>query len=317
MPRLSRVHIPGAYYLVEQRAPGLFGSFEDYGVFAELLEQRARHDRVSVLGFCFLPDCFVVLFQPATTTPVGVSVNYLEAAYARVSRERRGSHPRFARRPRVLLFDPHAYLVTLLRYLHWLPVHCGLCHDLGGHPWTSHDAYTGKHTFPWVSTRPALRLLGGGLNGYRRYRRCMSRPLDDVEVARAEGPGEVDPRVFGDRAFLASLPVRTHYRSTQRFEDVARSVALVLGVEVTEIGSARRAHRLSLARSMTTWQCVHRHIATVTECAVRLGGRNPRTLLRAVARYRSMYPKYFTLEGVPDAAPILPGLATSSSGGAH
>jgi hypothetical protein len=306
MPRLRRLHVAGASYLVEQRALGLFVSADDYRMFVDLLEKRARRSQVSVIGFCLLPDSFLLLVEVGTAS-VGSLVNSLEAAYSRV-RARSGANRRFARRPRVLLVDLHSHLVTMLRYLHWLPVRAGLCFDPDDYLWTSHSAYMGRVNLPWV-LRP-VRLLRHGHNAYRRF---MRRPLDEQEVTQVEGPGEVDPRVLGGRSFLATLPVRTHYRTVQGFGDVARSVALVLGVEVTEIASARRAHRLSLARAIVTWQCVHRHALTLGQCAILLN-RNPRTLLRAIARYKSIHPGYFTIEGIPDAAPILP-LPSISLGG--
>ena len=70
-----------------------------------------------------------------------------------------------------------------------------------------------------VADGDQVRLLGEDLNSYQQ---CMSYPLSDLEVMQSRGPGSVDPRVLGGRSFLASLPVRTFYRTARTIDDVAR-----------------------------------------------------------------------------------------------
>jgi hypothetical protein len=193
-------------------------------------------------------------------------------------------------------------LLPLIREFHWRPVIAGVCLHLAAYPWTSHRQYSALRASSWMSLQPAFRLLGPQPDAYKRFIRSKPK-LSELE--RARGPGEIDPRVLGSRAFLAALPVRARYRSFQTFDSLARSVALSLGLDVPALAAPGRAHTVVLARAVLVWHCVHRRVATLSECARQLG-RNKRTLQRAIARHRQMYPQYFSFEHMPDAAPILP-----------
>src|ERR1700730_6794401 len=105
MPRLNRLHVPGACYFVEQRRTGLFLSVDDFNTFLSLLERHAWCRQVSVLGFCLLPESFSLLVQSGRD-PIGSMLNYLEAAYVRKTKAKRVGPRSFPRRPHLLLFDP-------------------------------------------------------------------------------------------------------------------------------------------------------------------------------------------------------------------
>jgi REP-associated tyrosine transposase len=295
MPRLSRVHVARGTYLAGRDWPGLGQSDPDLGGFVGLLHDCARRCRVRVHAYCVHPDGFWSLVTIGSE-PVGAYLHCLEAAHTR-----RGNGHCPNSRPVVLLVDVREYLWDVLRFLHWLPVSLGRADSPGDYPWSSERAYAGERKYRWLTLDLVLDRIGGDRERYRRQ--MAERP--GPEHAKRVMLGPIDPRVLGSDSFLRSLPVRTRRRSTRSFSDMQGAVARVLAVEATDIPARSRDPVLMLARSVLCWQCVHRHVATVDECARELD-RHRSTLLRGIQRDRRRFPRYFTFEGVPDLAPLLP-----------
>jgi putative transposase len=300
MPRLSRLHVAGAVYLVGRECPGLFRSESDYRAFVELVADCSRRVRVRVHAYCLYPGGFWLLVG-IRSAPVGRFLHALEAAHTWRCRSGQASQLSRPHRPVVLLVDVVNYVLDVLRFLHWCPVILGLCASPGEYAWSSDRDYSGARKSRWLETGLAFGLIAENRDEYRR--RMSQRPGPD-DIARVKR-GPIDPRVLGGAAFLQGLPVRTVRRSSRTFADLQKAVARVLAVDPLDIPTRSRDPRLMLARSVLCWQVVHRHVCTVGECARRLD-RHRSTLLRGIARDRRRHPCLFTFEGVPDPGPILP-----------
>src|ERR1700727_3990293 len=134
------------------------------------------------------------------------------------------------------------------------------------------------------------------------------------EGAHFERGCDDDPRVLGDRQFMADIPRHMRvYRSSYSLDQVIDTVSCTLGVERSEVLSRSRQRRLSLARALITWYATERGVATLAEVARRLE-RDPSTLFVGVERYRTLRPELFNLTALPDAGPLLrpttPGVPT-------
>jgi REP-associated tyrosine transposase len=300
MPRLGRLHVAGAVYLVGRECPGLFRSASDFRAFVTLIADCSRRCKVRVHAYCLHPGGFWLLVG-IRSAPVGSFIHSVEGSHAWRCRAGCGSHRPIKHRPVVLLVDVRNYGLEVVRYLHWLPVMLGLCACPIEYAWSSERDYSDVRKSRWLGTALVLGLVGDNRAVLRE--RLGQRPGPDDTARLMRGP--IDPRVLGGAAFLRSLPVRTLRRSSRSFADLQRSVARVLVVEPEDMPKRSRSARLMLARSVLCWQCVHRHVATVDECARELD-RHRSTLLRGIRRDRRRHPQYFTVEGVPDLAPLLP-----------
>ena len=62
----------------------------------------------------------------------------------------------FQGRYKALLIDGDSYLVELVRYIHCNPVRAGLAANPNEYQWSSHNAYLGKSSIPWLTTDQVL-----------------------------------------------------------------------------------------------------------------------------------------------------------------
>jgi len=159
---------------------------------------------------------------------------------------------------------------------------------------------------PWLTTSVALRMLAQRPEQARyAYRRLMFDPLAPDEGAHFERGCEDDPRILGDRQFMAEIPRHMRvYRSSYSLDQVIDTVSCTLGVERSEVLSRSRQRRLSLARALITWYATERGVATLAEVARRLE-RDPSTLFVGVERYRTLRPELFNLTALPDTGPLV------------
>jgi hypothetical protein len=179
---------------------------------------------------------------------------------------------------------------------------------------SSHQAYLGMTNTAWLTTSVALRMLGQRPEQARlAYEQLMVEAPPPGEGASFEHGGTDDPRVLGDREFMAAIPRNMRvYRSTYSLDQVIDTVTCTLGLEKTEVLSRSRQRRLALARALITWYATERGVATLAEVARRLQ-RDPSTLFVAVERYRMLRPELFNLTTLQDSGPLLRQLPTQQA----
>ena len=309
MSRRSRLHVPGGVYYVVQRSNAnqpIFTDAADYAIFERLLATMLARCRARVHAFCWEVDAIHLALQ-VTDMPVGRLMQRLSSQYARRVHRRQGNGGHlFQQRYHSLLIDPDAYLLKLIRFLHFIPVRSGTVRDPNDYALSSQRAYLGMTQIPWLTTSVALRMLAQRPEQARyAYRRLMFETPAVDEGAHFERGCDDDPRVLGDRQFMADIPRHMRvYRSSYSLDQVIDTVSCTLGVERSEVLSRSRQRRLSLARALITWYATERGVATLAEVARRLE-RDPSTLFVGVERYRNLRPELFNLTALPDNGPLL------------
>jgi putative transposase len=309
MSRRSRLHVPGGVYYVVQRSNAsqpIFTDAADYAIFERLLATMLARCRARVHAFCWEVDAIHLALQ-VTDMPVGRLMQRLSSQYARRVHRRQGNGGHlFQQRYHSLLIDPDAYLLKLIRYLHLIPVRSGAVRDPNDYALSSQRAYLAMIQVPWLTTSVALRMLAQRPEQARyAYRRLMFEAPAVDEGAHFERGCDDDPRVLGDRQFMADIPRHMRvYRSSYSLDQVIDTVSCTLGVERSEVLSRSRQRRLSLARALITWYATERGVATLAEVARRLE-RDPSTLFVGVERYRTLRPELFNLTALPDNGPLL------------
>ena len=323
MSRRSRLHVPGGVYYVVQRSNAnqpIFTDAADYAIFERLLATMLARCRARVHAFCWEVDAIHLALQ-VTDMPVGRLMQRLSSQYARRVHRRQGNGGHlFQQRYHSLLIDPDAYLLKLVRFLHLIPVRSGAVRDPNDSALSSQRAYLGMTQIPWLTTSVALRMLAQRPEQARyAYRRLMFETPAVDEGVHFERGCDDDPRVLGDRQFMADIPRHMRvYRSSYSLDQVIDTVSCTLGVERSEVLSRSRQRRLSLARALITWYATERGVATLAEVARRLE-RDPSTLFVGVERYRNLRPELFNLTALPDNGPLLrpaagavtPGVSTT------
>jgi putative transposase len=310
MSRRARLHVPGGLYYVTQRGNArqpVFLESSDYAAFESLLSAMLARCRMRVHAFCWTGHSLHFAVE-ISDMPLGRLMQRLTSQYAREIHRRHGwSGHLFQQRYQAVLVDPLEYLPGLVRHIHTVPVRAGLVADVGAYPLSSHHAYLGMGTPPWLTTHAALRILGRRSSHAREaYRQLMLERPDAGDDVRFERGGGEDPRVLGDPAFMSLIPRDQRViRSARSLEQVIDTVSRTLAVDRGEIFSRSRQRQLTLARALIAWYATQRGIATLAEVG-RCLSRDPSTLFVAVERYKALRPELFSLEALHDAGPLLP-----------
>ncbi|MBQ7690299.1 MAG: hypothetical protein IJT30_03785 [Muribaculaceae bacterium] len=156
----------------------LFGDETDYGRFVELLRPLTRpgdgsEPPLALYAYCLTP-CQVHLLTGERSVPLGQGIGRLASAYTHFFNKRYNHvgplyHGRFRSEP----VNDADYFVTLLRYIHKIPVEMGLANELADYAWSSWHEYTAPmadadrlctHIMPfddvdWESMCRLMRLL--------------------------------------------------------------------------------------------------------------------------------------------------------------
>jgi len=144
MPRESRKKSDSGVYHIMLRGINRQQIFEDDADYRRFLEKLAKYREecgYSLYGYCLMPNHVHLVLregkQPLETIMrrIGASfVYWYNAKYARVGHL---FQDRFKSEP----VGSDAYLLTVIRYVHWNPVKAGLCSALEAYPYSSYARY--------------------------------------------------------------------------------------------------------------------------------------------------------------------------------
>ncbi len=159
MARKPRVHLPGGYYHVMMRGNGgndIFFSAADRSRFLLLLQAGIARYEHRVHAFCLMDNHVHLLIQVGSVSLSKIIQN-LGFRYTRyVNQQRNVVGHLFQGRFKAILVDADSYLLELMRYIHLNPVRAGLCKTVDDYEWSSHHAYMGEETIPWLHRQEIL-----------------------------------------------------------------------------------------------------------------------------------------------------------------
>ena len=314
MSRRLRLHVPGGTYYVVQAGTSrdaIFRRPQDYRRFEHLLAAALRRTGSTLHAYCWLPNSIHCAIQ-IETTAIGRMLQAVTGQYARSMQSERGEHGHFFRhRYRAVLIEPDAHLLSLVRYLHHLPVLQRCARSVQEYAESSDAAYRHAKSRCWLTTRRVARLIDREFGSYEHW--ITARPsIADVDLF--EAGSSCDPRVVGSSEFIAALPRETRaYRTTATLDQAIDTVACRLGLDRELILSRSRERELTLARALITWYAIERRIAPLSEIARRLR-RDASTLSVGIRRARARRPDLFDMEALPDLVPLSGPRARVSNG---
>jgi len=289
MPRLPRLHVPGGFYHVILRGnhrENLFGTDIDRDKLNEIVADALIHFDARLHAFCWMTNhlhgCIQIGVQPLGQVMQRIAMKY--SRYRHRLLHTRGHL--FERRYRARLVDTDAYFITLLRYIHLNPVKAGMVVSPNQYPWSSHRAYLGEETLPWLTQEFALSLLGKTVESARAaYRLIFAQSLYASEDHAIEAGHPDDARVLDDDSFLENLPDTPFVpRNPRTLAQLVDELCSRREVSVLALKSSAKDRALSVVRAEIARQAVEGRIASLSQVA-RYLNRGPASLGKLLKRH--------------------------------
>jgi len=289
MPRPLRLHIPGAMYHVTLRGnhqQAIFFTVTDRLrmnlLFAEVLERfEAR-----LHAYCYMTNHLHALIQVGNE-PLGRLMLRIAGQYARMTQARlQTTGHLFEKRYYPVLVDTDAYLLELVRYMHLNPVRAKMVSSPAEYPWTSHQAYLGTRSDPWVTTDFALAVLASERDAaIGAYEDFVRQALSDPDIrSPLEHRNASDPRILGSDDFARRmLGAQWKPRSRKSLDQLIAESCQIFAVTSAELESPRRDAKLVTARIWVVNQALEGRVASLSAVARRFN-RNESSLRRSLGR---------------------------------
>ncbi len=276
MPRKPRIHYPGALYHVIIRGNArqdIFFDDADRSRFYLLLQEGTERYGHRVHAFCLMTN-HVHLAVQVGDVPLSRIMQNLSFRYTRWVnwRHNRSGHL-FQGRYKAVLVETDAYLLQLIGYLHLNPLRADMVTVPGDYPWSSHRAYLGLETIPWLTTRLALSQLSEDPVKARRL-------FDDLVAGQCgEGHreefhgGDCDGRILGQDAFIETVLRKTGdvVLTKPDLEVILTAVEKLYDFGDKELSAAGQGRKISEARAMAAWAVRELSDATLTDLGDALG----------------------------------------------
>ena len=249
MPRLPRIHLQGAVYLVRVRAASpdpLFRDSEDYQTYLRLLSEHSARRSSKLFAYCLLPDHVYLCVETPSGEALSSLMHDLSLSYTRsVNKRYHRSGALFQERFHAHLVEKSSHLLPLTAYLHQYPVQLGLAQAVETSAYSSAAAYglaeqSGAEAPVVVDEVLALLPTDPTSDAYGRYVRSFSvSQFQDLHRTLDQ------KRILGSEAFAQQVKAES-VRAKQP-EPVALSTRPVSGPAprrasaMTEVGVAAAA----------------------------------------------------------------------------
>ncbi len=275
------LHYPGAFYHVILRGNArqdIFFENEDRFRFYLLMQEGTERYGHRVHAFCLMTNHIHLLIEVGNV-PLSRIMQNLSFRYTRWANWRQGkSGHLFQGRYKAVLVDVNEYLLELVRYLHLNPVRAAMTNDPLEYPWSSHRAYCGMETLPWLHTDLALSAFGSRMDTARKkFREFVCEGTAEGHRPEFYGNASVDSRILGDNSFAERVLLESEEMPVRSIgiEEVASAVCRYYGVTEKELKG--NSHRCSRLRAMAAWIALDTEGCTITALG-RITGRDLTTL---------------------------------------
>jgi REP element-mobilizing transposase RayT len=292
MPRKPRIHYPGAVYHVILRGnaghPVYFEDLDRHRFFLFLQYAVEKFD-CRIHAFCLMTNHIHLVVQtgaiPLSRVMQNISQRY--TAWINFTQSRTGHV--FQGRYKALLIDADSYLLELVRYIHLNPVRAAMTALPDDYPWSSHHAYAGRETIPWLTTEWALSMFGKHVaNTLYRYEQFM---LDGIgEQRRREfHSGTCEGCILGDDDFAerALTWIGQVQRHAYGREDLISAVCRAYSISADELRAPGKMRLSSEARGVAALLALETPTVSLTALGACLN-RDVPLLSRAARRIETL-----------------------------
>jgi REP-associated tyrosine transposase len=291
MARKPRIHFPGALYHVMLRGNGgmdIFGDDQDRCRFVLLLQEGIERFGYRVFAYCLM-DNHVHLAIQVGELPLSRAMQNLSFRFTRWInwRTKRTGHL-FQGRYKAILVEEGEYLLQLVAYLHLNPVRAGMVAAPLDYQWSSHRAYMGSESIPWLDSDAVLSRLAKNRAAARKsFAAFVTAQARLGHRKEFHGVGSEDPRIFGEDHFLNDV-LRQAEEQPLVLPDLEACIRLVVEYFACDRETLRhpgRKQRESRIRAFLAWAVLEHSSASLTDLAQWLN-RDLSTLSSAIGRLR-------------------------------
>jgi len=256
MARKPRIHYPGAFYHVILRGNGgqdIFFSKNDRTKFYLLLQEGIERFGHRIHAFCLMTNHIHLVIQigdiPLSKIMQNVTFRYTRYINAR---KKEFGHL-FQGRYKAILIDADTYILELVRYIHNNPVRAKITETADQYTFSSHHAYLGKASVPWLATDLVLgRFAKQKKRAIKLYHEFVLR--GSAEKHRQEFfQGTTEGRILGDDRFSekALAMAEKKYSIILSLEDVIEAVCNSYKITIKELTAPGKTRPASEARAAT------------------------------------------------------------------
>lgn len=283
MPRKPRVHLPNGFYHATLRGNHRRDIFvvENDRALLNVIVARSMHKYDARLhAYCWMSNHLHLLVQVGSE-PLSNPMRDIAGEFARAMQAKFATTGHFfERRYFANLVDTDEYLKQLVRYIHLNPVIAGIVDDPGGFPWSSHRAYVGARSEPWVTTDFVLGIFGSS----RRAAIAAYVEFLGSDAALSWQPPELqrDHEIVARLVPAMNEPVSVRPRKT--LDELVGEACGRFAVSREALVESARNPRLTKVRAWIADQAVKQKISSLADVA-RLLGRDESTLREAIRRY--------------------------------
>ena len=276
MARKPRIHYPGACYHVILRGNAgsdIFFKPADRSRFFLLLQQGIEKYHHRIHAFCLMTN-HVHLAVQVEDIPLSRIMQNVAFRYTRYinSRQKRTGYL-FQGRYKALLIDADSYLLELVRYIHNNPVRAGMTKRPARYNWSSHNAYLGMNSVPWLTTDWVLSQFS------QRQNRAIELYRDFVLAGKDEGyrkefhQGKAEGRILGDDRFGDEALARASQKMSRKTtsEDILQAVCNCYHIRMEDLSGGTRQRRVAEPRGVAALLIRETDHLSLTDLARKLG----------------------------------------------
>lgn len=275
MPRKQRIHIPGAVYHVILRGNDrrdVFADDKDRFHFCSIIEKVRRRIPFKIHAFCLMTNHIHLEIQVAGI-PLPRIMQRITLRYAQWFnwRHHKSGHL-FQGRYKAILVQTDEHLQDLAAYIHLNPVRTRIVKSPEKYKWSSHRAYLGKDSFPWLETDFVLSTFCSTDHSRAQslFRGFVDSMADQGHNKGFHGEGNLDKRLLGDEFFVEEILEKTEELTPPRpsLEDIIETIEFVVGKDARHLlTTADRKAKSFEARALASWATIEFSSATLSELA--------------------------------------------------
>jgi REP element-mobilizing transposase RayT len=289
MPRKPRIHAEGAVYHVILRGNArqeIFSDDRDRFRLYDILHKSYERFRYRIVAFCLM-STHIHLAVQVGEVPLSRIIQNVAQRYTQWFnwRHRKCGHL-FQGRYKAILVDADSYLSELAAYLHLNPVRAGVVQRPEQYLWSSHRAYLGMETHPWLDCTVVLSQFSEKAGkAAQMFASFVVGKTGQGHRGEFHGEKSLDSRLFGDDRFVEDVLGRTEAVPEKRPDvaTVVETVERLFGMSREQLAKYGQMRTASEVRAVTAWATRELSSGTLAELAMVLR-RNPSSLTCAATR---------------------------------
>jgi len=289
MPRKPRIHPDGAVYHVILRGNArqeIFSDDRDRFRFYDILHKSYERFRYRIVAFCLMNNHIHLAVQVGEV-PLSRIIQNVSQRYTQWFnwRHQNCGHL-FQGRYKAIMVDADSYLLDLAAYIHLNPVRARVVQQPEQYPWSSHRAYLGKETLPWLDCTIVLSQFSEKTDkAAERFASYVVEKTGEGHRGEFHGEKSLDNRLFGDDGFVEDVlgPTEAKLEKMPDVATVVETVERLFGMSREQLAEYGQMRAASEARAVAAWATRELSSGTLAELAMVLR-RNPSSLTCAATR---------------------------------